>query len=84
MIENTRNITKLHPPKYKDIVKKFEEEYLVSELELKKKKLAEIREMHKPIDRDEIEKHARFVDRKLKEIQMSKERERIDMKQKLH
>lgn len=68
MVDNTRNISKLYPPKYKDIERKFEEEFMLSELETKKKKLAEIRELHKPLDHNEIEKHAKYVKGKLKEI----------------
>ena len=80
MVENTRNITKLHPPKYRDIEKRFEEEFTMTELEMKKKKLAEIRELHKPLDHNEIEKHAKLAERKFKELQMLKDRERLEKK----
>ena len=45
------------PPRYVEMEKKFEEEHIFPDLEQKKKKLAEIREMHRPIDHNEIVKH---------------------------
>lgn len=58
MFENTKSITKLYPPKYIEIEKRFEEEVVMSELEQKKKKLAEIRELHKPLEHSDIIRHA--------------------------
>ena len=62
MVSNTRSITKMYPPKYKEIEKKFEEEYIVADLEEKKRRLSQIREMHRPIEHNDIVKHAKYVD----------------------
>jgi hypothetical protein len=48
----------MSPPKYLEIQKKFEDEVVFTELESKKRKLAQIRELHKPLDHNDMVEHA--------------------------
>lgn len=59
MIENTKKIER---PKFKDIQEKYHEKVLMPTLEQKKKALASIRDLHKPIRLDEIQEHKRRID----------------------
>lgn len=59
MIENTKKIEK---PRYRTIEKKYEEKVLMPTLENKKKMLASIRDLHKPIRLDEIQEHKKRMD----------------------
>lgn len=69
MIENTKKIEK---PRFRTIQHNYEEKVLMPNLDQKKKALASIRELHKPIRLDEINEHKKRMD----EIIEKKRRER--------
>jgi hypothetical protein len=48
MKEQTKELTEKYPPKYLEIEKRFQNEYVLKDLQEKKKKLCEIRDFHKP------------------------------------
>ncbi|CAI2361078.1 unnamed protein product [Moneuplotes crassus] len=54
-----QNLKKIPKPLYKKIEKQFEEEYVMPELEKRKKELAEKRSFMKPINAEEIAQHKR-------------------------
>ena len=83
MIENTKQISQRYPPRYVDIEKKYQSEYVVKELEDKKRKLSEIRELHKPIDHEEIVKHKKKYDKIVSQMLSEKEKIRIEERQRL-
>ena len=59
MVENTKKIEK---PKFRDIQKNYQSKVLMPTLEQKKKRLASIRDLHKPISLDEIMEHKKKMD----------------------
>jgi len=59
MIENTK---KIETPKFRSIQKNYSKKILMPNLEQKKKRLASIRDLHKPIRLDEIMEHKRKMD----------------------
>lgn len=52
------NLKQIEKPLYKKIEKEFEKNYVIPELEKRKKELAEKRNFVKPIDRSELDEHA--------------------------
>jgi hypothetical protein len=60
MIENTR---KIEAPRYKEIEKSYETNVLMPTLEQKKKALASIRDLHKPIRMNYIMEHKKKIDK---------------------
>lgn len=63
MQENTRKVfKKSSPPKYMEIEKRFEEEFVMQDLEEKKKRLQMIRDLHKPLNHKDLTKHSKKVD----------------------
>lgn len=59
MIENTKKIER---PKFRTIQHNYEEKVLMPALEQKKKALASIRDLHRPIRLDEINEHKKRID----------------------
>lgn len=59
--EETRRLVSKEP-QFKKIEEKFISDVVASELEKRKKELAEIRSLHKPIGREDIDEHARKHD----------------------
>ncbi|CDW82041.1 UNKNOWN [Stylonychia lemnae] len=70
--------------RYEEMQKRFEQEILIPDLEEKKKKLQEIRELKKPIDFKEINKHSKKFDsltrKQLREIESQRSLEREQLK----
>lgn len=75
MIENTKKIEK---PKFRTIEHNFEEKVLMPNLEQKKKALATIRELHKPIRLDEINDFKQRIDEIVNDKKEKRIKERTD------
>ncbi|CAI2363963.1 unnamed protein product [Moneuplotes crassus] len=60
--EMNANTKKIEKPHFRKIQKNYTDKVLMPNLEQKKKKLAMIRDMHKPIDMDEIFEHKKKMD----------------------
>lgn len=59
MIENTKKIEK---PKFRSIQNNYKEKVLMPNLDQKKKALASIRDLHRPISLEEINEHKKRID----------------------
>ena len=69
-------------PLYRDIENKFKRGFVIPELEERKKKLAEIRDFHKPIGNDDIQEHKEKVTKLYEEaLQKRKEQTEAQLKQ---
>ncbi|CAI2363373.1 unnamed protein product [Moneuplotes crassus] len=75
MAKSSRNIV----PLYKKLEKRFKQKVLMPELEKKKEKLQTLRNMHKPVDYEQLREHARSYSQKRAET-LEKHREEREKK----
>lgn len=76
MIENTKKIEK---PKFMTIQHEYEEKVMMPILEQKKKVLASIRDLHKPIRLDEINDYKKQIDKIVNEKKDKLQKERVEV-----
>lgn len=75
MIEETRKINR--NPSYKQIEQKFKLEYEDSEIEKRKLHLKSLRDLHKPINHDELLEHSKKMEELTKEKLEKRKTERM-------
>ena len=67
-------------PMYKEIERQFKEQVDVEDLETKKKRLQLIRDMHRPLDHQELSQHAMKVQELLKQQEDERNQKQLKVK----